>query len=152
MKLKKKARELNFWLFDDYAPKLPDFDKLPFFDNPKDDNEKLFNLQFRYRVNGDKMALSEMYCACKNICKKLFHKEINAVKKRHLSITEKSHNCAEYIVEQFLSRDDFVIEKSFVAYCYLRVRYELFYQSKPDSIVDFVDKDFFSCIAEATNE
>ena len=152
MKLKKKERELNLWLFEDYAPKLPDFEKLPFFPNPKDDNEKLFNLQFRYRVNGDKTALSEMYAVCKNICRKLFHKEINAVKKRQLSIDEKAQDCAAYIVEQFLSRDDFAIKQSFTAYCYLRVQHELFYLPKSYSIVDFVDKDFFNCIAETRNE
>lgn len=146
MKLKKKERELNLWLFGDYAPKLPDFDKLPAFENPKDDNEKLFNLQFRYRTKGDKTALAEMYYICARVCKKLLHKEINVVKKKHISITEKAHNCAEYIIEQFLSREDFVIKKSFIAYCYLRVQHELFYQSKSDSIVDFVDKDFFASI------
>lgn len=139
-------------MFEDYAPKLPDFEKLPSFDNPKDDNERLFNLQFRFRTKGDKTALAEMYAVCKNICRKLFFEEIAAVKKQQLSIDEKAQDCASYIVEQFLSRDDFFIKKSFIAYCYLRVRHELFYQSKNNSIVDFVDKDFFNCIAEAQNE
>ena len=33
--------------------------ELPYFENPKDDSERLFNLQYRYLKNGDEEARKE---------------------------------------------------------------------------------------------
>lgn len=53
------------------ANRQADLDSLPSFDNPKDDNEVLLNLQRRYLVSGDRKAWSEMWTRCLEIAGKL---------------------------------------------------------------------------------
>jgi hypothetical protein len=52
---------------------------------------------------------------------------------------EKAHNAIVYMIARYLRVKDFAITKSFTAYLYLRIKHELFYQRKVDTIVDFVD-------------
>lgn len=116
------------------------------FEVPKTDNEKLLNLQFDYR-HGDKEALGKIYKHSVEVCLKF----INAVGKKNAHVRElsdcekesKAADAASYLVEQFLTRPDFAINKNIPGYLYLRVEHELFYKRKVDGIVDFVDLNEF---------
>lgn len=119
---------------------------LPFFKQAKNDNERLLNFQHAYK-NGDKGALNKMYLLGYTIALKY----IETIGKKNRPVAqmaysdkeEKAHNAITYIISRYLCIDNFVIQKSFTSYLYLRVQHELFYQRKVDKIVDFVDLDEF---------
>lgn len=118
---------------------------LPRFDAPKCDNERLLNLQYAYRMDGDEGALGEMYALGKKIALKYISAKSSG--NRHVAELgaeekeEKAHNAITYIIARYLRVSDFWIAESFTSYLYLRVQHELFYRRKADEIVRFVDME-----------
>ena len=102
---------------------------LPYYDTPTNDNQRLLNLQLKYKVNGGKY-LGEMY----KLLYEIAYKNINKLSKQSQKIKnmdaaermEKAHNAATYIVEQYLKRPDFAIKNSMTGYLFKRVQYELY--------------------------
>ena len=102
---------------------------LPYYDTPTNDNQRLLNLQLKYKVNGGKY-LSEMY----KLLYEIAYKNINKLSEQSQKIKnmdaaermEKAHNAATYIVEQYLKRPDFAIKNSMTGYLFKRVQYELY--------------------------
>lgn len=121
--------------------------KLPYFENPKDDNEHLLNYQYAYMTQDDKNALNAMYKKGKEIALKYI--AAKAKKNKHIAALcmsdrdEKAHNAITYIIARYLRVKDFAIHESFTAYLYLRIQHELFYRRKVDRIVSFVDMETF---------
>jgi hypothetical protein len=120
--------------------------ELPYYADPKTDNQKLLNFQKEYR-DGDESALNRMYELSKIICAKYINKIGQKNRKvRSLSRLDKegkAENAATYIIEQLITRPYFAITQSFTGYLWLRVMHELFYYREVDKIVDFVDFDRF---------
>ena len=102
---------------------------LPYYDTPTNDNQRLLNLQLKYKVNGGKY-LGEMY----KLLYEIAYKNINKLSEQSQKIKnmdaaermEKAHNAATYIVEQYLKRPDFVIKNSMTGYLVKRVQCELY--------------------------
>lgn len=102
---------------------------LPYYDTPTNDNQRLLNLQLKYKVNGGKY-LGEMY----KLLYEIAYKNINKLSEQSQKIKnmdaaermEKAHNAATYIVEQYLKRPDFVIKNSMTGYLFKRVQFELY--------------------------
>ena len=102
---------------------------LPYYDTPTNDNQRLLNLQLKYKLNGGKY-LGEMY----KLLYEIAYKNINKLSKQSQKIKnmdaaermEKAHNAATYIVEQYLKRPDFVIKNSMTGYLFKRVQFELY--------------------------
>lgn len=102
---------------------------LPYYDTPTNDNQRLLNLQLKYKVNGGKY-LGEMY----KLLYEIAYKNINKLSKQSQKIKnmdaaermEKAHNAATYIVEQYLKRPDFAIKNSMTGYLFKRVQFELY--------------------------
>lgn len=102
---------------------------LPYYDTPTNDNQRLLNLQLKYKVNGGKY-LGEMY----KLLYEIAYKNINKLSEQSQKIKnmdaaermEKAHNAATYIVEQYLKRPDFAIKNSMTGYLFKRVQYELY--------------------------
>lgn len=125
--------------FDELPPTRP----LPYYPEPKNDNEKLLNWQYEYRIKGDEKALNKMYRLGEIIALRY----INTVAKKNEAVAklaqcdkeEKAHNAITYIIARYLRVKDFAITESFTGYLFLRIKHELFYQRKVDKIVDFVD-------------
>ena len=115
---------------------------LIYYQEPKTDNQRLMNLQWELK-HGCPGALEQMYELLVAIGKRL----IGAIGKnnphvRRLNAEErdiKARDAANYIIEQFITRRDFFITKNFPGYLFLRIQHELFYMTKADEIVDFVD-------------
>lgn len=115
---------------------------LRWYDDPDTDNKKLMNLQWEYK-HGNVEALEKIYELSREICIKFIH----AIGKhnrhvRNLSWEDKkikAADAASYLIEQYITRPDFIAEKNVPGYLFLRVQHELFYQRKIDEIVDFVD-------------
>lgn len=124
---------------------LEKWDKLPFYNSPKLDNEIMFNAQWDIRhCNNISNAYSVIYKIGKKIATKLIKSEMKRNKHLQLcfsEIEEKAHNCITYIIMQYVQKKDFAITNSFVAYIYLRVQHELYYHTKADEIIDFLDNE-----------
>lgn len=129
--------------FDELPPTRP----LPYYPAPKNDNEKLLNWQYEYRIKGDENALNKMYRLGEIIALRYINtvaKKNKAVAKlSHSDKKEKAHNAITYIIARYLRVKDFAITESFTGYLFLRIKHELFYQRKVDKIVDFVDMETF---------
>ena len=138
LKQKLSYKQLEF----DFNALLKKKNNLPHYENPKCDNELLLNYQWDFK-QGDKSALNKMYKLGLSIAKRYI--SIHAKKNTHIakldirSREEKAHNAITYIITRYLQISDFVIEKSFTSYLYLRIQHELFYRRKVDDIVSFVD-------------
>lgn len=131
-----EPKEFNFEL-----PTKP----LPYYPEPKNDNERLLNCQYEYKIKGDAKALNKMYQLGCKVAGRFIKAEVDA-RKFYLCGSdkqEKAHNAITYIVARYLRVKDFAITESFTAYLYLRIKHELYYQRKVDKIVDFVDWDTY---------
>ena len=141
--VKEISEDKNCYLWAEYKPKSLDFSVLPHFENPKTDNERLFNLQYNYRNKQDTESIAEMYKILKKVSTKIITQECKKRKLRGIDYREKAQDVASYIIEQYLTRKCFVIKTSFVAYCFLQAKHEIFYQNYSEKIVTFVSDDFF---------
>lgn len=102
---------------------------LPYYDTPTNDNQRLLNLQLKYKLNGG-AYLGDMY----KLLYEIAYKNINKLSEQSQKIKnmdaaermEKAHNAASYIVEQYLKRPDFVIKNSMTGYLFKRVQFELY--------------------------
>ena len=102
---------------------------LPYYDTPTNDNQRLLNLQLKYKLNGGKY-LGDIY----KLLFEIAYKNINKLSEQSQKIKnmdaaermEKAHNAASYIVEQYLKRPDFVIKNSMTGYLFKRVQFELY--------------------------
>ena len=102
---------------------------LPYYDTPTNDNQRLLNLQLKYKLNGG-AYLGDMY----KLLFEIAYKNINKLSEQSQKIKnmdaaermEKAHNAASYIVEQYLKRPDFVIKNSITGYLFKRVQFELY--------------------------
>lgn len=136
--------------FDELPPTRP----LPYYPAPKNDNEKLLNWQYEYRIKGDEKALNKMYRLGEIIALRY----INTVAKKNKAVAkqaqcdkeEKAHNAITYIIARYLRVKDFAITESFTGYLFLRIKHELFYQRKVDKIVDFVDWESYRGVKNET--
>lgn len=114
---------------------------LPGFAKPKNDNEKLLELQRQYRQEG-KQTLDRFYSISKKIAF-CFIEKIGR-KNRHIRTLskedkeQKAEDAATYLIEKILEDKFFVIKENAPAYIYLRVLFECYYQRKIDKIIDFV--------------
>lgn len=113
------------------------------YDEPKNDNERLLDYQYRFLAEGDMEALGKFFELSKQIALKFIAQEAKAnghVKKLSwASRTEKAADAASYIVEMLLGRKNFLIKKNAPGYLYLRVQKELYYRNASDSLVEFCD-------------
>lgn len=131
----------------------PDVKTLPYFEDPKNDNERLFNLQYDH-YNGDKTALSKMYEILSEIAPKVVNIES---KKRKLILTrprmeEVGESAVMIFIEGVLEKN-LVIKTSFIAYLRLQVLRALFYQTKAQKFekwmvehnISIIGQDEFYC-------
>lgn len=149
MQLKQQVLPFDFWETEkqEAAKRHQEqTESLPHFPDPKNDNEYLLECQWQFK-HGDKVALVRMYKRCKTLSLKF----INAIgqKNQHVRYMSwetkkiKAEDAATYMIEQFIKRPDFAINKNFPGYLFLRVAHELYYLREVDKIVDFVDLQKF---------
>ncbi len=126
---------------------------LPHFPEPKNDNEYLLECQWQYR-HGDDTALVKMYKRARTLGLKF----INAIgqSNRHVKALPyeskkiKAEDAATYMIEQYIKRPNFAIERNWPGYLFLRVAHEVYYRRKVDKVVDFVDLQKF--LKEGTDD
>ena len=112
---------------------------LPYFSEPRNDNERLLNYQYEYR-NGKADALGQMY----ELLFTIAYKSINKSKRgRDFCASDrktKAQDAATYVIEQYITRPSFAITESVTGYLYTRVNRELNYARKCDKMLAFTDK------------
>lgn len=121
-------------------------ESLPHFPAPRNDNEYLLECQWQYK-HGDKAALVKMYKRSRTLGLKF----INAIGQKNSHVRTltyeakkiKAEDAATYIIEQYIKRPDFIINKNYPGYLFLRIAHELFYRREVDKVVDFVDLQKF---------
>lgn len=117
-------------LLFDYVEITPNCMELPYYPVPKNDNERLFNLQHEY-YGGDKEALGKMFMILERIAPKIVNiesksRQLNLPKARMQELADE----AVMIFIEAVMKNGLVIKKSFVAYLRLQVLRALFYFPK----------------------
>ena len=122
---------------------LPLLFDIPYYSEAQTDNQRFMNMQKRYIIDNDTKTLADMYRLGVKVALKMINKL--SVSNRHLQRlarmerSEKAHSASSYIIEQYLKRPAFYIKKSYTAYLYKRVQYELFYHRKIDAAIIYCD-------------
>ena len=123
----KKWYQQELFDFPEEKPKVQD---MPYFSEPVNDNQRLFNLQHDY-YEGDKDALGKMFLILSKIAPKIVNIES---KSRHLLLPKQVMNElgeeAVMIFVECVLKKQLVIKKSFIAYLRLQVLRAMFYQTK----------------------
>lgn len=122
----------------------PEPEELPYFAEPKNDNERLFNLQKEY-YEGDKNALSKMFVILERIAPKIVNIES---KKRRLILTKAymkdvGEEAVMIYIESVLQKQ-LVVKTSFIAYLRLQVLRALFYQTKSQKFEKWMSENNIS--------
>ena len=133
-------------LLFDLSEITPGMNNLPYFPIPKNDNERLFNLQYDY-YGGDKEALGKMFVIMEKIAPKLVNIES---KSRQLDLpkqkmTEIADEAVMIFIESIMKKD-LVIKKSFIAYLRLQVLRALFYFPKSAQFVKWLKEKNISFV------
>ena len=141
----KRDRQARLW--QEEKPPLP----CPRFAHPRNDNERLLNLQADIR-EGKASAWSAFYTLAMSVAKKYvatFAKSTPSVASLDADQrAEKAHDAVVYLCEGYLSDDSFCVTRSITGYLWLRVKAELFNRTKAESIVDYVDNDELAHVYE----
>lgn len=123
-------REWHQQMLFDLPEITPELTGLPCYPEPKNDNERLFNLQKAY-YEGDKEALGKMFVILEKIAPKIVNiesknRQLNLPKARMKELADE----AVMIFIEAVMKNELVIKKSFVAYLRLQVLRALFYFPK----------------------
>ena len=124
----------------------PEQTEMPFFAEPKNDNERLFNLQKEY-YEGDKNALSKMFVILERIAPKIVNIES---KKRQLILPkirmqEVGDEAVMIFIESVLQKQ-LIVKTSFIAYLRLQVLRALFYQTKSQKFEKWMSENQINII------
>jgi hypothetical protein len=123
----------QIWLFDDHcgirAYRKRDIVP-PHFDNPKNDNERLLNMQYEYCTNGrGNRHLQALYMQLRPVAYRLVCKECRRNSHlRYMSGFDKwdaADDSVSLMIEQY-KKNGLVVMKSITAYLYLQVRKTLY--------------------------
>lgn len=156
MQMKQQVLPFDFWeeeKREEEKKRQEQINRLPHYDKPATDNEYLLECQWKYR-HGDKDQLVKMYRKSCIVCLKF----INAISNKNRHVKEltleqkkiKAEDAATYVIEQYIKKPDFVINKNFPGYLFLRILHELYYRREVDKIINFVD--FAKLYKEGTEE
>lgn len=127
-------------------------ENLPFFPEPQNDNENLFNLQKEY-YKGNENALKEMFLIAMKISAKIMYKEM----KNHRLFfdkeirNEKIMDAAILFIEQ-IKKNNLVIKTSFISYIRLQVRKILFMQTNAQKFEKWCIKKGINIFAQSEEE
>lgn len=94
---------------------------LPYYPEPENDNQKLFNLQKEY-YEGRESALVDMFTILNNVAPKLINIEMNSTKRYFTQdkIDELAIDAVCLFIRQ-IKKNNLKIQKSFIAYLRLQV-------------------------------
>ena len=109
--------------------------ELPYFEEPKNDSEKLFNLQYRYLKQGDKAARQELYLLSYEIMRRILWRRM---KKGGLGWLDEEHqdeivaDAFLYVFRRYESGKGYAVSKSFISVLKGGVRHVVEYTTMKD--------------------
>lgn len=124
-----------------------EIDRLPFFEKPENDNQRLMNLQYEY-YHGRTEKLDEIFLILLGIARKIISKETKE-KKLIFSMDHKEElavDSVSLVIEQIL-KNKLKIKASWLAYLYLQVKKTMYSRTKAERLKDYCIKnniDFFT--------
>ena len=129
-----------------------EIDRLPFFKNSENDNQRLMNMQYEY-YHGRTEKLDEMFLLMLKIARKIISKE--AKEKRLIFSVEHKDELAvdstSLVIEQIL-KNRLKIRTSFIAYLYLQVKKTMYSKTKAEKLEDYCIKNNINFFALSENE
>ena len=140
-KLTQQVLPFDFW-DEEKEREQKKIEDLPYYDNPVNDNQKLFNLQKEYYM-GRQTALTDIFVILNRIAPRLLNVEINhsAGKRRftQATIDAMAIDAVCLFIEQ-IKKNQLIIETSFVAYLRLQVLKILNGRTKADMFEAYCKK------------
>lgn len=123
MSMQQQVLPFDFWK-EEEAEKKAEIERLPYYPEPKNDNERLFNLQRDY-YSGNEKVLTQMFAILNQVAPKLINIEMNrkAQKRRYFPqevIDEMAMDAVCLFIKQ-IKKNNLVITRSFVSYLRLQV-------------------------------
>ena len=111
---------------------------LPYFENPGNDSEKLFNLQFKYLKNGDEEARRELYLLSYEIMRRLLWSRMKKGGMGWLDKERQDEIVADafwYVFRRYERGVGYVVTKSFISVLKGGIKHALEYTTKKDEEV-----------------
>lgn len=108
---------------------------LPWFENPGNDSEKLFNLQFRYLKNGDEGARKELYLLSYEIMRRLLWSRMKKGGMGWLDKERQDEIVADafwYVFRRYERGVGYVVTKSFISVLKNGIKHALEYTTMKD--------------------
>lgn len=110
--------------------------ELPYFENPKNDSEKLFNLQYKYLKEGDKAARQELYLLSYKIMRRILWRRMKKGGLGWLDEERQDEIVADaflYVFRRYERGKGYVVKKSFISVLKGGVRHAVEYTTMKDN-------------------
>lgn len=114
---------------------------LPYYQNPKNDAERLMNYQFDYIKNGSEQAWGELITLSFKVTKRLVWKWMKSHKLRldDIEQDEKTSIAVEYVLRRYKTRIGYCVTKNFITTLEKGVEHAMLYKTKMDVETDYIE-------------
>ena len=109
--------------------------ELPYFENPQNDSERLFTLQYKYLKNGDEAARKELYLLSYEIMRRLLWRRMKKGGLGWLDVEQQNEIVADaflYVFRRYERGQGYVVTKSFISVLKNGVKHALDYTTMKD--------------------
>lgn len=109
--------------------------ELPYFENPQNDSERLFTLQYKYLKNGDEAARKELYQLSYEIMRRLLWSRMKKGGLGWLDEERQNEIVADafvYVFRRYERKRGYVVKKSFISVLKNGVKHALEYRTMKD--------------------
>lgn len=119
--------------------------ELKYFENPKNDNELLFNYQKEF-YDGNEQAFWKMWMLSEVVVLRIIRGKIRRHPHKYTQeeIEDKKGIAVEYVLRRFKYETGYCVTTNWIDALKCGVKHALEYQTKADRIIDFVDWDSLS--------
>ncbi len=108
---------------------------LPYYENPQNDSEKLFALQYKYLKNGDEKARTELYALSYKIMKRILWAQMKKGGLGWLGEEEQNEIVADaflYVFRRYERKIGYTVNKSFISVLKGGVKHAIEYTTMKD--------------------
>lgn len=111
------------------------------YENPKNENEMLFNFQYDYLKNNDEDSYQKLQEMASLVTERLIWKWM-ATHKLRLSSEEQTERCSiavEYVLRRYKTRIGYCVTKNFITTLQKGVEHAMLYKTKLDENTDYIE-------------
>lgn len=115
--------------------------ELPYFPEPKNDNEKLLNFQYEYIKNKDQKAWGELLKLAFVVAGRIVRKEVfeNKLPYDSLDREEKTSIAVEYVLRRYSKDVGWYVSRNYISALKKGVFHAIYYQTKKDAETDSIE-------------